>query len=92
MTTRVIVDQSTALGQMAAEAIDHILEGKAQLARLGEILFSALYTGNGPDFAAVEAELGLAAGKGQQAFDLINGARTALEDSRIVALREIDQG
>ena len=93
MTTRVIVDQATAVGQLAAEAVDHILEGKAMLARLGEILYAAIYdAGGGADLAAIEAELGLPAGQGQQAFDLINGARLALDDARIVALREIDQG
>lgn len=93
MTTRVIVDQATAIGQLAAEAVDHILEGRAQMARLGEILYATIYIdGNSNDFAAVEAELGLPAGQGQQAFDLVNGARQALDDGRIVALREIDQG
>ncbi len=93
MTTRVIVDQATAVGQLAAEAVDHVLEGKAMLTRLGEILYAALYIdGASNDFAAIEAELGLPAGQGQQAFDLINGARLALDDARIVALREIDQG
>lgn len=92
MTTRVIVDQGTAIGRMAAEAVDHILEGKAINTRLTEILYAAIYSGNGPDLAAVEAELGLPAGQGQQAFDLLNGARQALDDARIVALREIDQG
>ena len=93
MTTRVIVDQATAIGQLAAEAVDHILEGKAKFARLGEILYAAIYdAGGGADLAAIEAELGLPAGQGQQAFDLINGARLALDDARIVALREIDQG
>ena len=93
MTTRVIVDQATAVGQLAAEAVDHVLEGKAMLTRLGEILYAALYIdGSSNDFAAIEAELGLPAGQGQQAFDLINGARLALDDARIVALREIDQG
>ena len=93
MSTRVIVDQATAAGQLAAEAVDHVLEGKAMLTRLGEILYAAIYdAGGGADLAAVEAELGLPAGQGQQAFDLINGARLALDDARIVALREIDQG
>ena len=60
MTTRVIVDQATAIGQLAAEAVDHVLEGKAKLARLGEILYAAIYDdGGGADLAAVEAELGL---------------------------------
>ena len=71
MTTRVIVDQSTAIGQLAAEAVDHVLEGKAKFARLGEILYAAIYdAGGGADVAAIEAELGLPAGQGQQAFDL----------------------
>jgi hypothetical protein len=93
MSTRIIVDQATAIGQLAAEAVDHVLEGKAMLARLGEILYAAIYdAGGGADLAAVEAELGLPAGQGQQAFDLIAGARAALDESRITALREIDQG
>ena len=93
MTTRVVVDQTTAAGQLAAEAVDHILQGRALLARLGEILYAAIYdAGGGGDLAAVEAELGLPAGQGQQAFDLIAGARAALDDGRITALREIDQG
>lgn len=93
MSTRVIVDQATASGQLAAEAVDHILEGKAKLARLGEILYAAVYdAGGGADLAAVEAELGVPAGQGQQAFDLIQGAKAALDDARIAALREIDQG
>jgi hypothetical protein len=93
MSTRVIVDQATASGQLAAEAVDHILEGKAKLGRLGEILYAAIYdAGGGADLAAVEAELGVPAGQGQQAFDLIQGAKAALDDARIAALREIDQG
>ena len=93
MTTRVFVDPETPSGQLAAEAVDHVLEGKAMLARLGEILYAAIYdAGGGADLAAIEADLGLPSGQGQQAFDLINGARVALDDARIVALREIDQG
>jgi hypothetical protein len=93
MTTRVIVDQETAAGQLCAEAVGKILEGRAQLARLGEILYAAIYIdGVSNDLAAVEAELGLPTGQGQQAFDLVAGARAALDDSRITALHEIDQG
>jgi hypothetical protein len=33
-----------------------------------------------------------ATGQGQQAFDLVQGAAEALDDPRITALREIDQG
>ncbi|MBL8659776.1 MAG: hypothetical protein JNM75_08480 [Rhodospirillales bacterium] len=92
MTTRVIVDQATAAGHLCAEAVDHILQGKAQINRLGEILYSAIYTGNGPDLAAVAAELGIAEAQAQQAFDLVQGARLALDVGGITALREIDQG
>lgn len=89
MTARVHFDASTAMGQLACEAIDAILEGKGKLGRLSEALYAMIYPS---DTAAVEAEFGLAPGKGQQFFDLINGARTALDDPRIVALREVDQG
>ncbi len=93
MTTRVIVDQATAAGQLCAEAVGQILDGKAKFARLAEILYAAIYIdGVTNDLAAVEAELGIDAGQGQQAFDLIQGARLALDDNAIVALREIDQG
>ena len=93
MTTRVIVDQATASGQLCAEAVGHILEGKAQIARLGEILYSAIYIdGVTSDLAAVAAELGIAEAQAQQAFDLVQGARLALDDNAITALREIDQG
>ncbi len=92
MTTRVIVDQATASGQLCAEAVDHILSGRAQFERLGEILYAAIYTGNGPDLAAVAAELGIDQAQAQQAFDLVQGARAALDTAAITALREIDQG
>jgi hypothetical protein len=92
MTTRVIVDQATASGQLCAEAVDHILSGRAKFERLGEILYAAIYTGNGPDLAAVAAELGIAETQAQQAFDLVQGARAALDTAAITALREIDQG
>jgi len=93
MSTRVIVDQATAAGQLATEAVDQILEGKAKFARLRGILYAAIYdAGGGADLASVEAEMGLAAGQGQQAFDLVQGAAEALDDPRITALREIDQG
>jgi hypothetical protein len=92
MTTRVIVDQNTSSGQMCAEAVDHVLKAKATFGRLNGILYSAIYTGNGPDLTAVAAELGIAEAQAQQAFDLINAATAALDDSRITALREIDQG
>ena len=89
MTARVLFSAATPMGQLAAEAIDSILEGKAKLGRLSEALAAMIYPS---DTAAIEAELGLAAGKGQQFFDLIAGARTALDAAQIVALREIDQG
>ena len=93
MTARVAFNAATAMGQLAAEAIDQIIEGKSKLNRLSEVLYAAIYVPSGPaDFAAVEAELGVAAGKEQAFFDLINGAKTALDDSRIAALREVDQG
>lgn len=93
MSARVPFDARTAMGQLAAEAVDEIIEGKQKLNRLSEVLYAAIYAAEGgPDFAAVEAELGVAAGRGQAFFDLVNGAKLALDDARIVALREIDQG
>ena len=89
MTARVLFSAATPMGQLAAEAVDGILEGKAKLGRLSEALAAMIYPS---DAAAIEAELGLAAGKGQQFFDLIAGARTALDAAQIVSLREIDQG
>jgi hypothetical protein len=89
MTARVPFNAETAMGQLAAEAVDAILEGKAKLNRLAEALYAMIYPS---DTAAIEAEFGLEAGKGQQFFDLVNGAKQALDDARIVALREIDQG
>lgn len=89
MTARVPFDATTPMGQLAGEAIDSILEGKAKLGRAAEALYAMMYP---EDTAAIEAEFNLPAGKGQQFFDLINGAKEALDDARIVALREIDQG
>lgn len=84
---------STALGQQLSEAVDLILQGKALMNRVNQRLYAAIYVPSGPaDMAAVEAELGAAAGTGQGLFDAVDAARTALDDSRIVALREIDQG
>ena len=93
MTARIPFNAQTPMGQLAAEGIDAILDGKAKLGRLVEALNAMIYVASGPaDMAAVEAELGLPAGKGQQFFDDIDGAKQALDDSRIVALREVDQG
>jgi hypothetical protein len=89
MTARVLFNASTPMGQLAAEAVDAILEGKAKLGRLNEALYAMIYPS---DTAAIEAELGLEVGKGQQFFDLIAGAKTALDAQAIVALREVDQG
>ena len=93
MTARTPFNPTTAMGQLAAEAVDQIIEGKQKINRLSEVLYAAIYVPSGPpDFAAVEAELGVPAGKGETFFDLINGAKTALDDARVTALREIDQG
>ncbi|MFO1152738.1 MAG: hypothetical protein U1E42_03585 [Rhodospirillales bacterium] len=89
MTARVPFSAATPMGQLAAEAVDSILEGKARLNRLAEALAAMIYPS---DTAAIEAELGIPTGKGQQFFDLIAGAKAALDDASIVALREIDQG
>ena len=93
MTARVHFDATTAMGQLAAEAIASILDGKAKLARVVEAANAMIYVASGPaDMTALEAEFGAAAGKGQQLFNDINGAKQALDDGRIVALRELDQG
>lgn len=66
---------------------------KAKLARVVEAANAMIYAASGPaDMAALEAEFGVEAGKGQQLFDDLNGAKQALDDGRIVALRELDQG
>ena len=92
MSTRVICDPSINSGGRCVQAIGQLLDARDDITRLAECLYSMIYTGNGADMAAVEEELGLPAGKGQQAFDLISAARAALNDARIVALREMDQG
>jgi hypothetical protein len=94
MSTRISFNSETAIGSLLAEGLDQLIEGKQKINRVTEILNAAIYAGDGqpPDMPAVEAELGLGSDQGQQAFDLINGAKMALDDGRIVALREIDQG
>ena len=94
MSTRVIVDPDAVSGSRHARGRrPPARRPRPMIVRLAEVLYATIYdAGGGADLAAVEAELGLPAGKGQQAFDLIAGARAALDDARIVALREIDQG
>lgn len=83
----------TALGQQLSEAVDLILRGKAMMGRVNQRLYAAIYVPSGPaDMATVESELGAPAGSGQDLFDAVDAARSALDDTRIVALREIDQG
>jgi len=93
MSARKQFNASTAMGQLLAEAVDQLQEGKAKLNRVSEILYAAIYVPSGdPDMAAVETELGAPAGTGQGLFDIVNGCKTALDDARVAALREIDQG
>lgn len=89
MSARIAIDASLPVGQMLAESIDKIQEGRAQLARVLEILYAAIYP---DDTAAVAAELGADPAKGQAIFDLVNAAKTHLDGAAIVALRELDQG
>ena len=79
MTARVGFNAGTPIGQLVAEAIDQVIEGKAKLNRAAETLYAMMYDpAGGSDTAAIESEFGLEAGRGQQFFDLINGAKLAL--------------
>lgn len=93
MSALKLYNPTTALGAQLAEGVNKILEGKALIGRVNQRLYAAIYVPSGPaDMAAVETELGAAAGDGQGLFDAVDACKLALDDSRIVALREIDQG
>jgi hypothetical protein len=92
MTTRVICDPNSVSGPRVITAVRLIIEARNKITEAAEALYSAIYTGNGADLEAVEGELGIQPGQGQQAFDLVQGARLVLDDPRIDALREMDQG
>jgi|GEM_PF-5485502 hypothetical protein len=93
MTAYVTYDASTALGKLAAEAVDQILEGKAKLDRALAAANALIWVESGPaDMAALEAAFGIVPGQGQRFFDNCNAASAALADGRIGNLREIDQG
>jgi hypothetical protein len=93
MSARVLFDSNTPLGQLAAEGIDGLLQARAKLQRVVNAANAMIYAPDGPaDIAQLETEFGIASGQGQQFFDVLNGAGSALIDGRIEALREIDQG
>jgi hypothetical protein len=94
MSARVVFDTSSAMGQLASEAVDEILRARAKLERVVAAANAMIYNpeGGAADLAQLTTEFGAAEDAGQQLFDRLNGAVEALQDARIDGLREIDQG
>jgi hypothetical protein len=93
MSARVVFNTETALGELAAEAVDGVLEARAKLRRVVEAANAMIYNESGPaDMAQLETEFGILNGGGQRFFDVLNGTLTALDNPAVDTLREIDQG
>lgn len=92
MTIRLLVNTTKPLGQVVAELADKLSESQAAMRRIKAAADSMTY-GNPTDYAALEAELGLPAGKGADFYALLSGAATAL-DAAIIGefVQRTDQG
>lgn len=90
MSARIHFDsKNTAWGAFAAEFIADLQAVKANGARLRASLYSMSY-GTPETWTAIEAELGVDAGKGQTFFTIIDAAVISL--NAINNLPDIDQG
>ncbi len=90
MSTRLKYDARSPHGQLLAEAVDAIIDARGKMDRVLKAVQSMSY---GNDFAAVELELGLAAGKGQDLLYFAQSASDALHAQPLFDISaQLDQG
>ncbi len=92
MSQRLLVDPNKALGKMVCNLSDLITSAQHDASRLlGDV--NRMTYGSPADYAAVEAELGLAAGTGADFVSLLTNMQTALAASIISEFAQrTDQG
>lgn len=92
MSIRLLVNPQVPFGQMVLELADKLAESQATMARVKMACDSMTY-GNPTDYASMEQELGLSAGKGPDFYSLISQAKDALFDPIITEfINRTDQG
>lgn len=74
------IDLSKRLGQRLRRCVDAARELLNLLAETKAVMEAQI---DGADYAAVEAQFGLPANKGQTAYNLVAGARTAVNVSQV---------
>lgn len=93
MGTRIAFDANTAVGQLVAEAIDQIIEGRDKLFRVVAILDAAGWDGAAvTQWSNIEAEATVAPGSGDDFYNCLVAAKVALDVIGIESLRNLDQG
>ena len=92
MSTRIPVNTSTAWGAALAEAVDGVIEVKAKVDRLKAVFDSMAQGGT---FIQVDTEVNGGtpdATRGELIYNLLAGAKSALDGAAIGELTRLDQG
>lgn len=90
MSTRLHFNAATPHGRLLADALNHLYSATQQIERVLAAAQSMTYGG---DYAQIEAELGLDAGKGADMAYKLQALADALHDATLVDCRnQLDQG
>lgn len=80
----ITVDTTKRLGNQLRRLIDHQREALELMGKIKAVMEAALDTTPNPDdWSLVESQFGLPAGKGETAYNLVTGARTAVNVANV---------
>lgn len=79
--SRLTYDASTVQGKILAEAVDHLVQGRALLKRWADAADVATNTGQNRDYTQLEAgAFGALSGGGEALYNAANGVKNLLND------------
>jgi hypothetical protein len=88
-TTFLIVDTTKRLGGQMRSAVDQLRDVRDRLRKLKEVMDTQVdLTPDPDDYSLLEAQFGIATGKGQEAYNLVAGAFAAVNVTAVLQLLE----
>jgi hypothetical protein len=88
-TTFIIVDTTKRLGQQLRTAVDQLREVRDRLRKLKEVMDTQVdLTPDPDDYSLLEGQFGLAAGRGQETYNLVAGAFAQANGTPVLQLLE----